>query len=251
MVSGDRSGHFDRVARTYDEARPAYPQALWDVLTDERVLLPGADVLELGAGSGQATVPLLDAGARVTAVEPGPALAGMLRERISVREAVVVEAVAEELELAGAAYDAVVAATSFHWLDRDVLLPRLHATLRPEGLLAVWWTVFGAAEVTTPFRERVARIARRHGLDRQPRRTDALDTALWTERLEAGGWFAVRRAEVLPWSIDLSAHQVRGLFATFPTWPDAALAEIEDAARETGEPVTEHYATAVYVAGRT
>ena len=114
MVSEERAGHFDRVARTYDEARPAYPLALWDLLREEGVVRRGADVLELGAGSGQATVPMLDAGARVTAVEPGPSLAGMLRDRVAGREAVVVEAVAEELELAGAAYDAVVAATAFH-----------------------------------------------------------------------------------------------------------------------------------------
>ena len=71
--------HFEQHAAIYDDARPPYPRELWDELTRAGYLVPGRRVLELGAGSGQATGPLLAAGLHVTAVEPGPQLAARIR----------------------------------------------------------------------------------------------------------------------------------------------------------------------------
>ena len=51
----------------------------------------GELVIDLGAGTGGLTLPLLDAGARVIAVELHPGRAHRLRERIAGRTAVVVE----------------------------------------------------------------------------------------------------------------------------------------------------------------
>ena len=44
------------------------------------MLQPGRRVLDLGAGTGQATGPLLAAGLQVTAIEPGPNLAMQLQD---------------------------------------------------------------------------------------------------------------------------------------------------------------------------
>ncbi len=67
--------HFDTHADVYDRARPPYPAVLWAELQDLGLLQPGIRAIDLGAGSGLATGPLLEAGASVDAVEPGPALA--------------------------------------------------------------------------------------------------------------------------------------------------------------------------------
>src|SRR6185312_15536124 len=75
------AGAFDRVAADYD-ARPGYPNWVFDVLADTCGLAPGVDVVEIGPGVGQATLPLVQRGARVVAVEPGPALAEQLRRRV-------------------------------------------------------------------------------------------------------------------------------------------------------------------------
>ena len=71
--------NFDQVATGYHDARPGYPELLFDRLFD---LLPvHPDLLEVGPGTGQATTPMLARGARVTAVEFGTALAAELRSR--------------------------------------------------------------------------------------------------------------------------------------------------------------------------
>lgn len=75
----------------------------------------------------------------------------------------------EDVPLPAAGFDSAVAATSMHWVDLAVGLPRLHATLRPGGLLAVWRFRFGDESVDTPFRRRAAgsrRCAARGGRGR-------------------------------------------------------------------------------------
>ncbi|HEX6450474.1 MAG TPA: rRNA adenine N-6-methyltransferase family protein [Trebonia sp.] len=72
----------------------------WHRLTDEwaaRVVAaagvrPGELVVDIGAGRGALTAPLLDAGARVIAVEAHPGRASYLRERFAGRDVVVVTA---------------------------------------------------------------------------------------------------------------------------------------------------------------
>ncbi|NNH06538.1 class I SAM-dependent methyltransferase [Cellulomonas fimi] len=242
-------GHFDALADVYDRARPPYPAALWDRLRTLGVLRPGARVVELGAGSGLATGPLVRAGATVTAVEPGPALARLLRARWP--DVTVHEATAERVALPHASFDLAVAATSVHWLDLDVVLPKLHRALVPGGALAVWRHVFGDPQApVTPFRQRVADVVARRGAVPARPGPGELDTTAWSARLAAGGWFRVVDVAHLRWTVVLDAEQVRDLFLTFSDWrPDEADA-VAHAVRDLGGRVTEHYVTPLVVLAR-
>ena len=65
---------FDEVPELYDRVRPGYPEAVFDDLVSLAGLVAGSRVLELGPGTGQATVPLARRGLAVTAVELGSGL---------------------------------------------------------------------------------------------------------------------------------------------------------------------------------
>jgi hypothetical protein len=73
--------HFHAHAEVYDRARAPYPAALWQRLHSDGLLRRGTQVVELGAGTGLATGPMLQTDAIVIAVEPGPVLAARLRRR--------------------------------------------------------------------------------------------------------------------------------------------------------------------------
>src|SRR5688500_10283875 len=111
---------FDTAAELYARARPGYPRELFDDLAASAGLQVGsARVLEVGAGTGQATRGLLERGWSVVALEPGPELAAAARRALAGRgPADVVESTLEEWEASGpGTFDLVFAATSWHWLD--------------------------------------------------------------------------------------------------------------------------------------
>jgi len=235
------STHFEEGAEEYDAARPPYPAALWNRLRLLGLLEPGRSALDLGAGSGQATGPLLAAGLSVTAVEPGPRLASLLRRTHPSAEVMVARA--EDADLPPRRFDLVVAATSVHWLDLSVVLPKVGATLGPGGRFAVWRNVFGDAEApVTPFRRRIAEIVAARRAPERPG-PPAEDLAAMTAALTASGLFSVADASSWRWTIELDAPAVERLFRTFSEWSADEAAEASEAVVELGGSVIEHYSS--------
>jgi len=74
---------FDTVAALYDRARPRYPSALFDDLAELTGIRSGARVLEIGPGTGQATLTLATRGYSITAVELGRHLAAHARDKMA------------------------------------------------------------------------------------------------------------------------------------------------------------------------
>jgi 16S rRNA A1518/A1519 N6-dimethyltransferase RsmA/KsgA/DIM1 with predicted DNA glycosylase/AP lyase activity len=74
---------FAEDAERYDRARPGYPAELFDDLASLNGLRPGDRILEIGPGTGQATVPLARRGLRIVAVELGASLAAIARRNLA------------------------------------------------------------------------------------------------------------------------------------------------------------------------
>jgi SAM-dependent methyltransferase len=128
---------FDQVADLYDRARPGYPAALFDDLAELAGIGPGARVLEIGPGTGQATIPLAERGCQVVAVELGAGLAAVARRNLArFPEVDVVTAAFEDWPLPAEPFDLVLAATAFHWVDPAVRVDKAADALRPGGALA-------------------------------------------------------------------------------------------------------------------
>ena len=82
MIDPARS--FDRAAAEYERVRPAYPEAILDLLP----LRADAAVLDLGAGTGKLTRLLAGRYAHVTAVEPLDGMRGVLETVVPEAETV-------------------------------------------------------------------------------------------------------------------------------------------------------------------
>jgi SAM-dependent methyltransferase len=133
---------FDEDAERYDRARPGYPAALFDDLAELAGVGPGCRLLEIGPGTGKATVDLARRGCRLVAVELGPNLAAVARANLAAVDAApgsyeVVVSAFETWPLPPEPFDVVLAATAYHWLDPAVRVGRIAAALRPGGTLAV------------------------------------------------------------------------------------------------------------------
>jgi SAM-dependent methyltransferase len=140
-MSADRGrlrATFDAVAELYERARPGYPEDLFDDLVALGGLRRGSRLLEIGCGTGQATLPLARRGLEITCVELGPSLAVLARAKLAPFPRVaVVRADFETWEPPAGGFDAVAAFTAFHWLDPAVRFAKPARLLRAGGALAV------------------------------------------------------------------------------------------------------------------
>lgn len=142
-VTDDRQqlrGTFDSAADLYQEARPEYPEQLYDTLVETAGLDVGDRLLEVGCATGKATLPLARRGFRITCLEIGPALAAAARRNLAGFPQV--EVVESAFETGNPpisnGFDLVFAATAWHWLDPAVRYRRACQLLRPAGHLAFW-----------------------------------------------------------------------------------------------------------------
>src|SRR5512142_172201 len=178
---------FDDAAERYARVRPRYPAAIFDEIEAYGRLGPGSRVLEIGCGTGQATLDLAARGYRVVAVELGANLAATARRILADHPAVsVVNADFETWPVPPEAFDAVVVATAFHWLDPATRVSRATDALRPGGTLAIIETdhVVGGSEEF--FVESQDCYVRWNGATRPGFRLPSVDdVAVDTEEIEA------------------------------------------------------------------
>lgn len=127
-------GGFDDAA-AYDAGRPRYGEPVVSLLVEQLELRPGAPVLELGAGTGQLSRALLDAGLELTAVEPLGPTREMLIAAIGSEH--VLAGRAEQIPLGADSVEAVFAADSFHWFEETRAMPEIKRVLRPRGGVAI------------------------------------------------------------------------------------------------------------------
>jgi SAM-dependent methyltransferase len=111
---------FDDVAEAYDRVRPHYPDELFADLAALTGAPPGATVLEIGCGPGQATRGLLERGWRVHAVEPGATMAARALAHFAGRPFTVDVSRFEDWDPDGATFDLLFSATAYHWVEPAV-----------------------------------------------------------------------------------------------------------------------------------
>jgi SAM-dependent methyltransferase len=129
---------FAEVPELYDKARPRYPSEIFDDLVALASLAARSRLLEIGPGTGQATLELAKRGLRVTAVELSEDLATIARRNLSTHPDVeIITADFETWSPTDTDFDAVVAVTAFHWIDPASRYEKSARLLRPSGSLAV------------------------------------------------------------------------------------------------------------------
>jgi SAM-dependent methyltransferase len=131
MATVPRRLTFGAHAEAYERARPEWPEEA------ARWLVPGGAelVVELGAGTGKLTRAVSALGVRVVAVEPDPRMLAVLHG-LGLEG---VQGSAEAIPLADGVADAVVAGSSLHWFELELVLAEIHRVLRPGGRFGFGW----------------------------------------------------------------------------------------------------------------
>jgi SAM-dependent methyltransferase len=131
---------FDTVAELYEDARPGYPEELYNEIAKYFSIHDGLKILEVGAGDGKATEEIYKKWhPQLTALEPGPTLCRLLRKKFAVMPGVrIVESCFEDFDPIER-YDCLVSATAFHWTDEGNRYEKAADALKKKGILVLYW----------------------------------------------------------------------------------------------------------------
>ncbi len=125
--------HFSGVARTYAEARPAYPAAIYSYVASHAPTLDCA--WDCGTGNGQAALGLARHFTRVEATDASAEQVGLAAPHEHVHYTV---QPAERTNFGDATFDAICVAQALHWFDAEAFHREARRVLKPGGVVAVW-----------------------------------------------------------------------------------------------------------------
>ena len=210
-------GTFDEVAGVYDEVRPAYPEPLVEDLIRLSGIPAGGTILEVGCGTGQATLPFARRGYPMLCLELGPNLAALAAEHCRPYPNVIVENVSfEEWPLRRGQFDLVLSAAAFDWIPPDVGYPKAAAALKGGGSLALLWNDHWGGD--SPFFEAARELRREMAMPTiDPANDRSLDARLREQEsaIEALGLFGPVTVRRYPWSTAYTAERYAKLLSTY------------------------------------
>jgi SAM-dependent methyltransferase len=230
MTDPARAVIFGRDAASYERHRPDYPSEAVDHI---RHLVEATSAVEVGAGTGKATVAFARPDLELVCLEPSPGMAEMLRQK-GLPGVEVVESTFEEWDGPHHSFDLIYAAQAWHWVDPAAGFEKAHLLLRPGGSIALMWNVpvdrYGKFE----------HVYRRHAPELLAERDDRIlnrDRVTWLEDLDKAGFSDVERF-THSWSASLTGADTRALYSTYSDHmllPEPGRSELLDALEETVE----------------
>ena len=222
----ERARSFGTAAAQYERYRQGPPTAAVDWVLPARV----RTIVDLGAGTGALTRLLVGRADEVVAVEPDDRMREVLIESVPGVRAVAGRG--ESIPLPAASVDAVVASSSWHWMDTVPTLLEVGRVLVPGGTLAAMWS--GPDPETGLIAQARELLAGEGSTDIDGERRSELSASLGNQntldqRLEIPRDVPFDQPEqtVFTWDVALNADELIGLLGTF-SW----VILMEDEARD-------------------
>lgn len=229
-----RAASFGGAAAHYERYRPGPPVEAVEWILPR----PARTVVDLGAGTGALTRLLVGRADEVVAVEPDDRMRAVLAEAVPGARAVAGRG--ESIPLPDASADAVIASSSWHWMDPVPTLTEVARVLVPGGTLAAVWS---GPDREAPFLAQAQALLEggqgQSGLDEPSTEelTQAMnDPVTLTQGLEIPPGLPFEKPEqtAITWDVALNADELVGLLGTF-SWvllmEDEARARLFETAR--------------------
>lgn len=242
----------------YDSVRPGYPPAMLDTVAAVSGIRPGADVLEIGAGTGKATRAMAERGWRVTCLEPSAEMRQQLAALSASQPGITVSG--HFLETFGGAqrFCLALAAQSWHWTDPEVRYQRVHELLAPGGWLALAWNTPRRADRNLDADLDALYASRANGLRAREPGSAGVHRGQWSSGdLTTNPLFGVVLHWRQDWAQSYDADQYARLLATQsdhlmlePAVLATLVREVRQLVSRHGGRVTLNYASDLYLAQR-
>lgn len=131
---------FNEDEANYDKWRPSYVPELFEEIIQYSRINEMKHALEIGIGTGQASLPFLQTKCKLTAIEIGEKLAEYSRKKFaSFNNFEVVNIDFESFHADNDTFDLLYSATAFHWIPEEIGYAKVFKLLKSGGVLALFW----------------------------------------------------------------------------------------------------------------
>jgi SAM-dependent methyltransferase len=209
-----RGAVFDAAAIDYDTYRPSYPVEVVREVVSLSNLRSSSRLLEIGCGTGKATMQFASRGYMIDCVDPGRNLVALARRNCQRWQNVSFKiGKFEEVDFDVLSYDLIYSAQAFHWIDPAVRLQKTARLLAHEGSLALLYNYPGRHKDSV-LEELGARI-KKETRGKLNVWDYGGDVANWVRELKSCGLFKKVKLLKHKWVHEYDAERYAGLFRTY------------------------------------
>jgi len=206
---------FGGVADLYDQARPSYPEALVDGVLEFAGAGESDRAVEVGAGTGKATVLFAARGLSVLGIEPSAEMAEVARRNCAGYEKVTIEQIEfERWRPPGHDFRLVFSGQAWHWISPERRYVAARAALEDGGALAAFWNRpdWSACDL----RDELVAVYRRHGSDGGDPMNPAeeFEDRFWSEEIADASGFDGAEVRRYGWHADYTTAEYLSLLGT-------------------------------------
>ncbi len=209
------SHSFDRVAELYEAYRPSYPVPLIEQILIATGIPTDGRILEIGSGTGKATLLFAQRGYSILCIEPGKHLAEIAGRKLARFPNVKFQITTfEDWDNQGELFDLVISAQAFHWVTQEIRYQKTAHVLKPLGYLTLLYNHYQPLEVFV--RQKLNEVYKQYAseisLDQPNAHKDMQD---WINELSKSDCFDFVEIKRFPWKTTYNAQQYLGLLNTY------------------------------------
>ena len=230
----ERGRLFESSALDYHQFRPNYPDMIINELVALSNLKSSSRLLEVGCGTGKATISLAARGYLIDCIDPGRSLIAFARRNCRSWPNVTFQVNRfEDAQIETGHYDLLYAAQAFHWVDPKIRLQKAASVLKPDGCLGLLYNYPGKQK--DPLIEVLA-AAVLDASDSLMKPWDYFEEiANWKNEIESCDLFRDLSIVKHRWEIQYNSSSYTGLsrtYSDFMSLPERARRKVTDRLRE-------------------
>ena len=135
MGNNNLNWTFNTVADTYEKLRPGYVDELYQTIFNYKPINNTSNVVEIGIGGGQATLPFLQTGCNLIAVDYGENFCEICREKFKgFPNFSAISGKFEDISFNNGEYDLIYSASAFHWIPEEIGYKKVYNMLKNGGV---------------------------------------------------------------------------------------------------------------------
>ena len=209
-----RNSLFDSSAFEYDRYRPSYPNVIISEMARLSDLKSSARVLEVGCGTGQATLQVAKRGYLIDSIDMGKRMVSLARRKCGGCQNVHFRVGKfENLRFEPLSYDLVFSAEAYHWIEPELRMKKAAHLLTKKGSLSLLYNYPGKS--TDKTMESLKEVIEEESGGKLSTWDYLEEIAEWKKEIEGSGLFNVTKCRRHKWTADYDATSYVGLFRTY------------------------------------